>query len=517
MPYNVLSPEKRAGIWLMYLRKSRQDDPRESVEEVLAKHEAMLQEWARRELGREIPEDCIYREVISGGESIEDREEIQKVLARVEDPKVAGLICADPQRLTRGSLEDCGLLITTLRYTRSLVATPMRVYDIDDKMERRFFEQELMRGRDYLDYVTEKLSMGKEAAVRNRGSYIGSAPPYGYDKIKIGKNHTLTPKEPEADVVRLIFDWFVNEGIGPGAIARRLNDMGIKPRSSGIWYVGTVRRMLSNKHYDGKVVYYKRKTEMVIVDGKPKKTRNWQEDENVLVGEGIHPAIVDHDLFMKAQEKRYHEPRVKMDHRLTNPLAGLVFCSKCGHNFVSHPYKNSETRMECRYHKPSCMKSVKLSAVKEAVIVALEQSELPNLKAKLQGGEGKSIAIQQRILAGLEAQMKKLREQEDKQYDLLETGVYTQQKFEERNGALRIKIDACQKQIFEAKSKMPKEVDYAERIVTLEAAITALKENTAPIEEQNKLLKKIIERIDITVHTISAKKSRIELKVFLRF
>jgi hypothetical protein len=42
--------------YIIYLRKSRQDDPRETVEEVLAKHEAMLQEYALREFGHKIPE-----------------------------------------------------------------------------------------------------------------------------------------------------------------------------------------------------------------------------------------------------------------------------------------------------------------------------------------------------------------------------------------------------------------------------------------------------------------------------
>ena len=84
MPYNVLSLELKNQIWLMYLRKSRQDDPNETVEEVLAKHEQILQEWAKRELGREIPEDCIYREVVSGGESIEEREEMRKTQKALE-------------------------------------------------------------------------------------------------------------------------------------------------------------------------------------------------------------------------------------------------------------------------------------------------------------------------------------------------------------------------------------------------------------------------------------------------
>ena len=46
---------------IVYLRKSRADNPSESVEEVLAKHEKMLQEKALKEFGREIPEENIYR------------------------------------------------------------------------------------------------------------------------------------------------------------------------------------------------------------------------------------------------------------------------------------------------------------------------------------------------------------------------------------------------------------------------------------------------------------------------
>ena len=96
---NMLSVELRNAEWIMYLRKSRQDDPNETVEEVLSKHEIMLQDWAKKELGRDIPEDCIYREIISGGESIDDREQMRKVLARMEDPNVAGVVVADPQHL----------------------------------------------------------------------------------------------------------------------------------------------------------------------------------------------------------------------------------------------------------------------------------------------------------------------------------------------------------------------------------------------------------------------------------
>ena len=75
LPYNVLSTE----AYIIYLRKSRADNQDESVEEILAKHEEMLQELAERELGGRIPEHCIFREVVSG-ETIEERPEMGKVL-----------------------------------------------------------------------------------------------------------------------------------------------------------------------------------------------------------------------------------------------------------------------------------------------------------------------------------------------------------------------------------------------------------------------------------------------------
>lgn len=115
-----------AETYIMYLRKSRQDDPNETVEEVLAKHEARLQAHAEKMLGRRIPDEDIYREVVSG-ESIDDRVEIQRVLRRIEDPEVRGVLVVDPQRLSRGDLEDCGRLINDLRYTSTLMA-PHKLY-----------------------------------------------------------------------------------------------------------------------------------------------------------------------------------------------------------------------------------------------------------------------------------------------------------------------------------------------------------------------------------------------------
>ena len=514
MPYNVLSLEYKSKIWIMYLRKSRQDDPNETVEEVLAKHEAMLQEWAERELGRRIPEEHIYREVISGGESIDEREEMRKVLARIEDPNVAGVLCRDPQRLTRGSLEDCGRLISTLLYTNTMVATQMMTFDLHDKRDLKFFESELMRGRDYLDYFKEIQNAGRVAAVK-RGNYIASLPPFGYDKVTIGKDHTLVPNK-DADVVRMIFDWYVNERVGYQVIANRLDAMGVKPVFTDTWLKNTIAGMLKNVQYDGKVCYNRKKTVTVIKDGKRKVSRPMSAVEDMIIVEGKHPAIVDHDLFMAAQQIINNNPRVKSDRELRNAFAGIVFCSHCKRGIYYNGYGGARpARLECR-KKPAHFKSARYDEVVAAVTYALEYSELPNLEVLQKNNAGTSLAIQQEMIKRLEEEMQAYREQEETQYELLETRKYTQELFDKRNTALRQKMALCEEKLKKAKLSLPNAINYEEKIIQLKDAIQSLKDDSLTPEEKNRFLKAIIDRIEIETIDNGIKKTELRLQIFLK-
>lgn len=498
----------------MYLRKSRQDDPNETVEEVLSKHEIMLQAWAKRELGREIPEDCIYREVVSGGESIDEREEMRKVLARMEDPRVAGILCADPQRLTRGDLEDCGRLISVLRFSSTLVATMSMVYDMTDKQQRKFFEGELMRGREFLDYTKEKLWIGRQQAIL-RGLYIAKEPPFGYKKICIRKDHTLEPDE-NADVVRMVFDLFVNHGLTYYQIAKKLDDMGIKPRKSDTWHKSSIRYMLKNPHYDGKVCFNMVKEVTTMENGEKVTRRINQPKDTWLIAEGKHPAIIDHETFMKAQElMQENATPAKLGYPLQNPFAGIMVCAGCGKAIRQHPYKHAENRLECG-SRPKCGKSVKMSEVINSVTLALETSELPELEARWKNGDGKSLVIQKKLLATLEKELQNYKAQEEKQYEFLETGRYSPDVFDKRNAALRQKMEDCQERIYKAKSTMPKEVNYEERIVALRDAISGLKDDSIPMEEKNRLLKAIISRIELKTTDAGFNAVDIGLKIFLR-
>ena len=511
---SLISPELKYKIWILYLRKSRQDDPNETVEEVLAKHEIWLQEWAEKNLGHRIPEEFIIREIVSG-EKISDRPGMMNLLRAIESPDVAGVICFNASRLSRGDLLDCGTLMTYLQFTSTLVATPMMVYNIEDKMERRFFQDELLRSSSYLDQVKEVLLTGREIAVTKRGAYIGSIAPYGYKKVKIGKLCTLEPHETEADVVRMIYDLYLNHDLGFHAIGRKLDSMGIKPRTGDSWRDTTIRQMVSNHHYIGKTCWGKRKTKTTIVDGVQVQKRKRLVDDGFSISDGAHPALIDEETFKKANEKRTSNPRIQKELKLNNPLATILVCSKCGHAMRWAPYPHADTRFACFYYSKSCMKSIKAKVVIDALITALEEAELPNLKAKLNDGQGDSAAIQQKILDNLMKQMAEYKEQEENQYELLETKKYTPELFEKRNAALREKMKQCEIQIEETRRTMPKAIDYAERIIALEDAINALKDDTLTNEQKNKILKKIIEKIEITTYDLPKRSTGCTLDITL--
>lgn len=484
-----------ASNFILYLRKSRSDDPNETVEEVLSKHEARLQDFMERRYGFRIPEENIYREICSA-ESIADREKMRELLLRIEDSNIRAVLVADVPRLSRGDLGDCNTIINSFRYSRTLIMTDTMTFNLEEKRDRQYFQDELLRGAYYLDYIKTVLQNGRESAVRNRGCFAGSRAPYGYNTVRIGKNHTLEPNK-DADIVRLIFEWYVNEDLNFYQIACRLNEMGIPSPKGNKWVKDTTRVILKNPHYDGKVTFGARKFTTFIENGE-KIRKNMAQKDYILV-EGLHPAIVDHDIFVKAQEKRANHPSAKVGYELKNPFASILRCGICGKVMIQHPYPHAETRLECRT-RPMCMKSVQMSFVEEAVADALLKYELPKLQAKLNNDEGNSYKIKKALLTNLEKELKDLKVQEEKQYEFLETGRYTEEVFDQRHAILLEKIESCQARIKETQLSMPKQIDYKEKIILLEEAIEALKSDISPLEK-NKFLKAIIERIDMVTTT----------------
>lgn len=316
---------------IIYLRKSRAER-NESVEEVLARHEKILQDYAIQTFGQKIPEENIHREVVSG-ETLDERDEIKKVFNRLEKENIKVLLVVEPQRISRGDMLDCGRVVRILKYTETLCATITKTYDLNNKFDRELFEAQLLQGNKYLEYTKEILDRGKALSIRE-GKYIASTPPFGYDRKALDKGFMLVKDQEEAPIVETIFNLFVDENLSTVEIANYLNKHRLKPKKNELWDDKMVRHILKNEVYYGSLVWGKRPVVRKLIDGELTKFRV-NSDEYMLV-RGMHEAIVTKDKWDLAQEKikGHRSSRTTTSRELKNPLAGLVFCEKCGYSLV---------------------------------------------------------------------------------------------------------------------------------------------------------------------------------------
>lgn len=506
--YNNLPPGITPEEILEYLRKSRSDDATLTVEEVLEKHERQLTDWAERNLGRDIPEENKFREVGSG-ETIESRSEIQKVLKMIESPRVKGVLIKEVSRLGRPSLKEIGILSELFQYSNTLIITPERVFDLRNKYDKDAFEREMMRGNEYLEYFKEIQQNGRLASVA-AGNFIGSIPPYGYDKIWIAEGKkkcpTLKINEAEATVVRMVFDMFVNQNIGVYNIAKKLDDMKLKPPKGEFWSADTIRDMFRNEHYIGKVRWNWRKTIAYVENGEVVKKRPNQKVGEYLVYDGKHEPIVTEELYYAANKKMGYNPRTKSKAKLRNPLAGILFCT-CGRAMSLRTYKNkdgsekSAPRYLCdgqtRCNTGSCLVDDMIDRICGILKQCIEDFEI-----RLASDTGDSAKLHAQLIRNLEKQMKDIKERELAQWEQQSHPDPSQRMpaeiFKQLNERLLTEKEEVQQALCKAYESMPEPVDYEEKVSKFRDALEALQDPDADPEHKNNLLKACIERITYT-------------------
>ena len=500
-PLLELTPEEV----LDYLRKSQSDDPLLTVEEVLAKHESILDEWAEKHLGGKVPEENKFREVVSG-ETIKERPEINKVLRLIESPKYKAVKIVEPQRLTRGDLEDIGRIMKLLKHTNTLVITPERIYDLRDEYDWNAFEAELKRGNDYLKYTKKILNRGRLLSV-SQGNYLGTVAPYGFDKCWVmdGKRKCPTLKEnPEhADVVRMIFDMYVNKDMGCTRICNYLDSMGIKAPKGKKWSPEAMKKMLENQHYIGKVVWNLRKTISIVEEGEIIQTRPKSKIGEFLVYEGRHDGIVPLELFNAAQEKRGRNHRAKPTTKIRNPLASLLWC-QCGRAMSLRTYKKdgkerAPARLLCDGQAHCGTGSCLYDEMIERIVEVLKQC-IEDFEIRLQNDEGDSLKLHARLVKNLEKKMQDLQAKELSQWEQQSHPDPSQRMpaeiFKQLNEKLLKEKEEVQQALCAAYESMPEPVDYEEKVKMFKDALEALQNPEVDAATKNRLLKACIERID---------------------
>ena len=194
------------------------------------------------------------------------------------------------------------------------------------------------------------------------GKFVGGKAPYGYKLVLSGEIsnhgralHKLVIVPEQAEIVRMIFSYAVNKGMGFQKIAKTLNETGIPAPTTSEWKSGTIRSILMNPVYMGYVAYNRRKS------GRENYTHLDRKDWTYAKEQNPDLMIVSQEVWERAQEIREaRKKKINESKQATNELymeqynvpfstrgrlalTGLVSCGYCGAKLKNTGYANHWT------------------------------------------------------------------------------------------------------------------------------------------------------------------------------
>lgn len=579
--YNVITLDPN-GIYDAYLRKSRADMELEKLKkfDTLKQHEKFLKDRAKQ-LGIKIRH--IYREVVSG-ESIQERPEIQKVLKDIETGTVDGILVVEVERLTRGDSKDQGTISQAFKYSNTLIITLNKIYDPNSDDDEEYFEFGLFMSRREYKAINRRMQRQRLANVL-AGKYCASEPPFGYKKVRIkyDKGYTLEPIPEEAEVVKEMFQKRA-DSMGFDIICNWLNTLDFKPKTSDVWTPSTIKGMLSNPVYLGKIRWNSNKQHKSLVNGQIVKKRTRGTKDEIILVEGLHPAIIEENLFNIVQGIQPKQVSTKHGTELQNPLATLIRCADCGRTMQRRPYyenKKQEPKLRRKYEVDKeklrlCLREHKGDYSLRDIATALgvskncvdhwfsssqdkftmpyadkweELKKLLNIKttefdkaittfekntidphedtlicqkahctnigsnlslveAEVIKGLREYLDAQKELLStynpaeeddnvmyqALTKDLEKYNRQLDKQYELVEQGVYTPEEFTKRTKVIKDKINNTTKELSKYQVKLNK--DKIEKLLPKIEKVIDSYWSVKTAEKKNKLLKSVISYVE---------------------
>ena len=169
------------------------------------------------------------------------------------------------------------------------------------------------------------------------GKWNGGQAPFGYTLDS--KNSILSVNPEEAEIVKIIFSKYINEGFGAERICDYLNQHGytkkkLKKNELNYFARSFIMKILDNPVYIGKIAYGRSVTEKV--KGSRDEYKRIRNDDYMLV-DGIHEAIIDQETW-EATRLRRNDTGIKWEktHSLDHEhiLSGLIKCPICGAGLV---------------------------------------------------------------------------------------------------------------------------------------------------------------------------------------
>ena len=274
-----------------------------------------------------------YEDAGKSGKSIEGRAEFNRMLEDIKSGKdgVSFVLVFKLSRFGRNAADVLSTLQVMQDFGVNLVCVEDGIDSSKDagklmisvlsavaEIERENIRVQTMEGR---------IQKARE------GKWNGGFAPYGYQL----ENGQLIINEEEAKAIRIIFDQYVHTPTGANGLAKYLANHGIykiqrQNGKSPLFNAALIRKIIKNPVYCGKIAYGRRKTEKV--HGTRNEYKLVEQDDYLLV-DGLHEAIIPEDLWHEAQVKalaqaKKYERIDRGNETKLHLLSGIVKCPICG-------------------------------------------------------------------------------------------------------------------------------------------------------------------------------------------
>ena len=323
-----------------------------------------------------------------------DRPGFMSMMNGVNQGNIGCIIVKDMSRLGRDYLK-VGQCMEILRQKG------VRLIAINDNVDSFYREDDFTPFRNIMnEWYARDTSRKIQSTFRSKGEsgkHTASTPPYGYIKDEKDKDKWVVD-EKAAEIVRRIFN-LTMDGAGPYKIAKILEADKIdipayhqQKLGYGLhqsknfeypcrWCSSTIASILKKKEYLGHTVNFKTRKHF-----KDKKSKYVSED-NWLIFENTHEAIIDQETFDNVQRIRGNVKRYPDGWGEYHPLTGLMYCADCGSKMYVHrtsnykniPYYNCSayTKVPCGTLCPSAHR------IKAEAVLNLIQETLKDIKKYL--------------------------------------------------------------------------------------------------------------------------------------
>ena len=303
----------------------------------------------------------IYEDAGKSGKSIEGRPAFKKMLSDIENGlQIDYVLVYKLSRFGRNASDILNSLEFIQSYGINLICIEEGI-DSSQTSGKLLISVLSAVAEIERENIIEQTMNGRKEKAR-QGGWNGGFAPYGYYL----KDKLLFIQEKEAEAIRLIYDKFANTNMGYGGVAQYLNLQGIEKitRQNGKlkeWSGSFVRQILDNPIYYGKIAFGRRAREK-IKGTKNEYRQAWQED--YILADGKHEAIIDEELWNKVREKReatgIKQPS-KVGKDRVHLLSGILKCPSCGGPMYTnkHAWTNKDgTYKEVYYYVCSRKRAV---------------------------------------------------------------------------------------------------------------------------------------------------------------